>query len=415
MLTSLLAGFYPATVLASYLPVTSLKGSALSMGTEKLSLRKSLIVFQFSISLVFIIAATVIGKQIQYMNKAEKGFNPNAVITIQRWHDQTGKLKILAEYARQIKGVDKVIMQGNAPMGFAQRSGTYTFKGKQDITLHPILEIGDENYIPFYQMKMISGTNISHNDSLNEIVVNETMARAMGCRHPEEVVGKMLYGTTGGSEKAFPVVGVVADFHQGSFHDAILPAVILNFPLFKESIAIRLASSEKNAGEVRTVLSQIENKWKTLFPETPFNYSFLNESIGWLYGQEEKTSWLINVSTVITIFISCMGLFGLGMFTARRRTKEIGIRKVLGASVKDITTMLSKEFIKLIGLSIVIASPIAWYFMNKWLQDYTYRTVMSWWVFALAGISAILIGLITVSYQSVKAAVANPIESLRTE
>ena len=413
IITSLLAGFYPAIVLASYLPVISLKGSALSKDGEKLNLRKTLIVFQFSISLVFIIAATVISKQMKYMNNADKGFNPSAIITINRWNDRQGKLKLLAENMRQVHGVDKVLWQGNAPMGFAQRSGSYTFKGKQDVILQPTMEIGDETYIPFYQMKIIAGRNMVHSDSLNELVVNETMTRAMGFQHPLDAVGKMLYGT--GPVKAVPIVGVVADFHQGSFHDAIQPAVILNLSSFKQSIAIRLSGSEKNVSEVRFVLSHLESEWKKIFPDTPFEYSFLNESITWLYGQEEKTAWLINASTLITIFISCMGLFGLGMFSARRRTKEIGIRKVLGASVADITIMLSRDFVMLIILSIVIAAPVSWYFMNQWLQDYTYRTNLSWWVFFVAGISALLIGLITVSYQSIKAAVANPIKSLRTE
>ena len=415
ILTSLLAGFYPAIVLASYQPALGLKGSLLTKGGERLNLRKSLIVFQFSISLVFIIAATVIGKQMRYMKGADKGFNPSAVITIQRWREHTGKLKILADNIRQLHGVDNVLWQGNAPMGFAQRSIAYKFKGKQEIILQPIMEIGDENYIPFYQMKIVAGRNMAQGDSLNELVVNETMTRAMGFRNPMDALGKMLYGMGSGPEKAFPVVGVVADFHQGSFHDAIQPAAILNQPLFKQSIAIRLSGSEKNVREVKLVLSQIESKWKKIFPESPFEYSFLSESISWLYGQEEKTAWLINASTAITIFISCMGLFGLGMFSARKRAKEIGIRKVLGASVANITIMLSRDFVMLIVLSIIIASPIAWYFMNQWLQDYTYRTHLSWWVFLVAGISALMIGLFTVSYQSIKAAIANPVKSLKTE
>src|SRR5204863_8663028 len=192
-------------------------------------------------------------------------------------------------------------------------------------------------------------------------------------------------------EKAYPVVGVIADFHQGSFHDAIQPAVVVNNHAWNFSVAIKLNASEKNTAAVKTVLAGVETEWKKIFPDTNFEYSFLNESISWLYGQEEKTAWLVNAAMVITIFISCMGLFGLGMFTAERRTKEIGIRKVLGASVANIAAMLSKDFVILVLIAIVIASPVAWYFMNQWLQDFVYRTQISWWVFVLAGAMAVLI------------------------
>ncbi|HYM95024.1 MAG TPA: FtsX-like permease family protein, partial [Chitinophagaceae bacterium] len=158
-----------------------------------------------------------------------------------------------------------------------------------------------------------------------------------------------------------------------------------------------------------------EIQWKKIYPDESFNYNFLNEAITRLYEQEENTSWLVKIAMSITIFISCMGLFGLGMFTAQRKTKEIGIRKVLGASITDITTMLSRDFIKLVVIAFLIASPVAWYFMNQWLQDFVYRTNISWWIFAIAGLSAIMIALITVSYQAIKAAIANPVKSLRTE
>jgi putative ABC transport system permease protein len=159
----------------------------------------------------------------------------------------------------------------------------------------------------------------------------------------------------------------------------------------------------------------MEKQWEKIYPDEPFNYSFLNEAITWLYGQEQNTSWLINAAMIITIFISCMGLFGLGMFTAQRRTKEIGIRKVLGASVADIATMLSKDFVKLVLIALIIASPIAWYFMNQWLQDFVYRTNISVWIFVFAGFAAMLFAMLTVSFQAIKSAIANPVESLRTE
>ncbi len=413
--TTLLAGFYPAKVLASYLPVLSLKGTALQKGTEKLNLRKALIVFQFTISLIFIVGALVIGKQIGFMNNADKGFNTNNIITLTNWNDKDGKLKVLAQEIKQIKGVDKVLLQNHAPMGFAQMTSGFKYKGKEEISTQPLMEIGNDEYIPFYQMKLMAGRNMVHSDSLEELVINEAMAKELGFKNPREVVGKLLYYATGSNEKAYPIVGVIADFHEGSFHEAIQPAVIVNSPEWEYSIAIKLAASEKSTSDVKSVLSSIGTKWNKIYPDIPFDYSFLDESITRLYGQEEKTAWLVNVAMSITIFISCMGLFGLGMFTAQKRTKEIGIRKVLGASVANIAAMLSKDFIALILIAIVIATPIAYYLMHQWLQDFVYRTHITWWVFAVAGVGAILIALLTVSFQAIKAAVANPVKSLRTE
>src|SRR5450432_2928671 len=251
-------------------------------------------------------------------------------------------------------------------------------------------------------------------DSAQELVVNETMTKAMGFSNPQDAIGKLLY-MAGQVEKAYPVAGVIADFHQGSFHDAIQPAVIVNDPSFNHSVAIKLSTAEQNIHQVKAVVTSVEKEWKKLFPESDFDHSLLNESITRLYGQEEKTARLVNAAMFITIFISCMGLFGLAMFTAQRRTKEIGIRKVLGASVTDIAAMLSKDFVKLVVIAIAISLPVAWYFIHQWLEDFVYRASISWWVFALAGIAAIMIAVATVSLQAIKAALANPVTSLRTE
>jgi len=416
VMTAVLAGIYPARLLSSYLPVLSLKGVTLHKGTEKIGLRKALIVFQFTVSLIFIVAAIVIGKQVNFMQNADKGFSTDGIITINKWGDRQGKLQVFATNIQKLKGVDRILLQGNAPMGFAKMSNTLTYKdGKREVGVNSVTEVGDEGYIPFYKMKLIAGRNLLHSDSLKEFVVNETFTRALGCRSPQEAVGKEVSWKGPYGDRVYPIVGVVADFYQGSFHDAIEPATIGNMPDFKHSVAIRLTASEKDAKEVKTLLAGMEQEWKKVFPNDGFQYSFLNESITWLYGQEENTAWLINVAMGITIFISCMGLFGLGLFTAQKRTKEIGIRKVLGASVADITVMLNRDFVVLVLIAFVIAAPISWYFMHQWLQDFAYRTTMSWWVFALAGLSAVGVALLTVSWQALRAAVANPVESLRSE
>ena len=411
LVTTLLAGFYPARVLSSYLPVLSLKGEAGGQGNRHWNMRKGLIVFQFTISLLFIIGAIVIGDQIRFMRSSDKGFRTDAIITINKWRDPNGKLGTLAEHISQIAGVQQVILQGNAPMGFAHAGGTVKYRNGNEIALGVSIEAGDENFIPFYQMKLVAGRNLLHSDSVKELVINETAVRALGLSKPEQAIGKLIYQ----NNQSYPIVGVVADFHEGSFREAIQPMVIENEPRGKRSMAVKLATTGKQGSDAKAILTQIEQQWKDIYPEEPFNFSFLNESITWLYGQETKTAWLTNAAMIITIFISCMGLFGLSLFSAERRTKEIGIRKVLGASVGSIATLLSKDFIKLIIIAILIASPIGWYCMNQWLQDFAYRIHIGVWIFALAGVVAILIAMLTVSFQAVRAAIANPVETLRAE
>lgn len=413
--TSLLAGLYPARVLASYLPVLALRGSANVKGSDKINLRKALIVFQFTMSLVFIIGVLVIGKQIRFMTNADKGFNTDAIITIYNWSDHDGKLQVFAEYCKKIQGIDKVILQGTSPMGFAQNMDNFKLKGKDESIRQVLANIGNMDFVPFYKMKIVAGRNMFPSDSLREFVINEAFSRSLGFANPRDAIGQILYQIGYQSEKPYPICGVVADYHTGSFHEAIAPVVIENVPGRKNSVAIKLAGNEKNASQVKACLSNIEAEWKKVFPEMPFQYNLLNESISWLYEPEKRIIWLVNIAMGITIFISCMGLFGLGMFTAQRKTKEIGIRKVLGATVIQVVSMLAKEFVSLVFVSIVIATPIAWWLMQRWLQDFAYRTKMAWWIFALAGAISIVIAVMTVSYQAIKAAITNPVKSLRNE
>ncbi|MEP7376974.1 MAG: ABC transporter permease [Chitinophagaceae bacterium] len=409
--TTLLAGFYPAKVLSSHLPVLSLKGVVGTSGHRGTNLRKALIVFQFTISLVFIIGTLVIGNQLKFMRSKDKGFKTDAIITVNNWRDQSGRMKVLAEKIKQLPGVDKVIAQCIPPMGFADMSFNYTHKGKNELHLEVSTKMGNDEFIPFYKMKILAGRNMVHSDSLQELVINEAFSKVLGFKKPADAIGAFLFQ----DNKPYPIVGVIADFHQGSFHDPIKPVVIAHMPEWESSLAIGLLTKGRQVSDTKPVITAIEKEWKALYPEAGINYSFLDQSIGWLFEKDQQTAWLMNVATIITIFISCMGLFGLAMFTAQRRTKEIGIRKVLGASVLNITSMLSKDFVIQVTLAILIASPLAWFFMNRWLQDFAYRTTISWWIFALAGIIALAIALVTVSFQAIKVAVANPASSLRTE
>ncbi len=412
LVTTLLAGFYPAIVLSAYLPAQSLKG-VVKTSKEKWHLRKGLIVFQFSISLIFIIATLVIGNQIRYMRDSDKGFKTDAIVTIQRiWRDHSDKANGLAQSIKRIAGVEDVILEAFAPMGFPHMSGDIEYKGNDDIKFQVSYQPGNVGYIPFYEMKLLAGRNMFAGDSLKEIVVNQTFTKSMGFAKPEQAIGKSIICLGG---KYFTIVGVVADFHENSFHESVKPVVIVHMPDQEKGIAMKLASKGIQVSDAKLILAQVEKQWKKVFPEEPFQCSFLNESIRWLYDQETKTAWLMNVVMIITIFISCMGLFGLAMFTAEQRTKEISIRKILGASATSIMTMLSKDFVVLVVISLFIASPVAWYFMNDWLNDFAYRIHISWWVFVLAGSIAVFIALLTVSFQAVKAAIVNPVTTLRSE
>jgi len=411
LITSLLSGLYPAKVLSSYLPILSLKGSGIQKGIEKWWLRKGLIVFQFTISLIFIMGSLVIGNQIEYMLHADFGFRTDAIVYLYNWNwDNQGRsIKVFTEKMKHLPGVDGVVLQGSPPIGGPRIDVPVKFKGKTETELMVLINAGDEQFIPFYQMRLVAGRNIAQSDSLKEFVINVAYAKALGFKKPEEVIGRSLFW----NEKPYPVVGVVADYHEASFHEEIKPAAIGNMNILERCIGLKLAT--KGPRETKTILERIEKEWKEVFPNDLFDCRFLDDSIASYYEKEQKEARLMNLAMIITIFISCMGLFGVAMFTAKQRTKEIAIRKVIGAGVVGVTILLTRNFVQMIIIAFFIASPIAWYGMNQWLQGFAYRISIQWWVFVIAGMGALFIALITVSLLVIKAAIANPVNSLRTE
>lgn len=415
VIATLVAGFYPAKVLAGYLPVLSLKGSGAKKGGEKWTLRRGLIVFQFTMSLVFIIIALLMGDQIRYMLETDYGFKTYAIVTIGTSYgvyDTSGTIKVLEQEIRQLPGVSEVVREANAPIDGGSTNWILNRKGKEDISLGATMQFGNEQYISFYGMRLVAGRNIQRSDSLTGWVINETAARSLKFSHPADAVGQMLYYDKG---KGCPIVGVVADFHQNSFKEAIPPVVIGHVSGLEHFLGIKLASAGKSPEEVKKTLAAMEKMYKGLYPRERFSYTFMDEYIASLYETEQKTAALVRAVMVLSIFISCMGLFGLALFTARRMAAEISIRKVLGATTADIATLLNKGFITLVLLSLLIASPIAWWLTHRWLQNFAYRPPLAWWVFPLAGAAAVLIALLTVSFQSIRAAMANPVRNLRTE
>lgn len=407
--TTLLAGLYPARVLSAYSPVLMLKGAGIK--TEKGSLRKGLIVFQFTISLVFIICGIIVSNQLSYMLRQDFGFNADAVLKVNTSMGDMNKKQVFAEKLMQIPDVKDVSFQSFPPMGEQSAMIPLKYKGNNEVEMPVKLQAADEHFIPLYQIKILAGRNIVHSDSIREFIINQSFAKALGFTDVSEVVGKLLYL----GDNGYPVVGVVADFHQASYREPISPQVILSLPPAESGIAIKLAQSGKEEHDYRSSLNRIEQVWKSIYPNAPFDAVFLNETIARLYEQEQKTAWLIKFAMMTTIFISCIGLLGLSVFMAQKRTKEIGIRKVLGATVVQITSMLCLDFLVLVAIAILIASPIGAYLMHHWLQSYVYRVNISWWAFVIAGIAALLIALLTVIIQSIKAGQENPVNSLRNK
>lgn len=410
--TTLIAGMYPAWASSAYLPVESLKGSpgAQTHGGERL--RKTLIVFQFTISLIFIIGALVIGRQIRYMRTSDQGFDSDQVVTVSGGPGgDVDQMKVFAQTVRQLPGIRAAICEGTSPMGFQHIRGAMVYRGKEVDTIASLIQLGDVAFIPFYKMRLTAGRNFLPGDSVHEVVVNESYVHAMGLPSAADAIGKILYARN----TAYAICGVIGDFHEESFHEPIRPLVIRNMPEDQGEVAIRLASKGQQAASVKATLAEVTAIWKRLIPQTPIQYTFLNETIARLYEQERNTAWLIQVAVAISLTISCMGLFGLALFTASRRAREIGIRKVLGATGRGLVFLLIKNFLGPVLLALCIAAPIAWYWGAGWLAGFAYRTSLSGWIIVEAGLASLALAVLTVGVQALKVAQAKPALTLRTE
>lgn len=411
LVTSALAGFYPARILSGHSATSNIQGHTERFGKTWI-LRKALVVFQFSISLVFIIGCLVIARQLAYTREKDLGFHADAIVMINTPPgDSIAKASVAANKIRQLPGAAQVALQWVPPMTGNGRGRSIKLN-RTDTKETGVVQIaGNEDFIPLYQIKLIAGKNLEHSDSLKEFVINENLSKLMGCKTPADAIGKMLYW----DDKPYPVVGVVNDFHSRSFHEKIAPVCIVNRPDREGTIAVKLSSAGKQAAGVKVILAQIEKAWKSVYPNGTFDFQFYDESLQLLYEKDRQTATLMNTAMGIAIFISCLGLFALSLFTTEKRIKEISIRKILGAGIADIAWMLSFDFIILIVIALLVASPVAWIFMNKWLEGFAYRITVSWWMFFLAGAIAICITLVTISFHAMKAALANPVNSLRSE
>lgn len=416
LLTTLMAGLYPAKVLSASTPALSLKGTGMQKWNRGGYFIKGLIVFQFTISLVFIIATLVTGNQMRYMLNKDLGFNKDAIITIQTDAGYAADKKdVLAEKIRQLPDVAAVSVSEGTPVAKLHFFNPLTYKGKEEKGAATILEWGDANFASLYGIKIIAGRNIQSCDTIKEFLVNESCAKALGFIKPEDAVGKMVETMIPPGIVKRPIVGVMADFHSQSLHERLMPVFLTTSKEFTRLINVKFKTSGKQLSHFNTTVSKVELCWKQVYPQDPFVYNFFDETIAKFYEKEQQTAGLMNIAMVISICISGLGLFALATLTIKRRNKEVSIRKVLGAGVAQIIFILSKDTIKLVLIAIVVASPIAWYGMNQWLNGFAFRIEINWWVFVLAGAIAVFIALCTVSYQSIKASFTNPVDALRGE
>ena len=412
IVVSFISGIYPALVLAGFKPVLSLKNQLILPGKSSTLLRRSLVVFQFTTSIALIICTIVIAKQMHYFNSKPLGFNKDAVVEVAIPDTDSTKREAFRNLLSSQPGIQNLSFCLGAPIsdnGISTSMRAPELTGKSDYNVKILA--GDKNYLETYDIQLIAGRWFLGDEEKNKgtaLVVNEELVHTLGYKDPADALGKKI--TIGINDYQPLIIGVVKNFHTTSLHQPIVPAAMMPFPYFYYAAGIRI-----NPANMKGTLSGIAASFKKVFPENVYQFGFIDEQLAKLYNEETRNYNLFKAFSAISIFICCIGLWGLIAFVVVRKTKEIGIRKVLGAGIYNIVSLLSKDFFKLILIALLIASPVAWYFMHKWLENFAYRISISWWVFGLAGLFAIVIALLTISFQAIKAALANPVKNLRSE
>ncbi len=410
VLVSFLSGAYPGVLLSRIIPILALKGKLSHNDTGGASTRKVLVVAQFVISIFLIVATLIISKQIKYATQTDLGFDKESIVMLEVPENiDSQKYYDLKERLKQVVGVQNVsgcLTSPGAGNTFWDTTVKYNNRPERE-EFSISIKVGDEDYLNAFNIPLVAGRNFFKNDSITEMVVNEKFAEKVGVS-VDQVLGKTI--AVNGERIKATVVGVVKDFHDGNFTQEIKPVFIAPYVSWYDELGIKINHLNTSA-----TLSQLEKEWSQTFPKQVFDYRFLDERVAEQYETEQRYLSLSKVFSGLAIFIGCLGLYGLILFFVSHRTKEIGVRKVLGSSVGNILALFSADFLKLVLMAGIVATPVSWYLMEQWLQGYTYRTQIDWWIFALAIGSVMLITLLTISYQTFRAASANPIKSLRTE
>jgi len=416
IVVSLLSGFYPALVLSSFKPVMVLKNQIASYSgkTRNLWLRKTLTISQFVIAQIFIIGTILVSKQISYSLNKDLGFKKDAIVYMKTNYYDTVQSRrlVLIEKLRAIPEIAMVSLGNDPPSINSIWTSTMTYKdGKKEKETDVQVKLGDTNYLKLYNIKLLAGNNLPNSDTVRSMLINEAYMRFLGFKEPQQAVGKLIEW----NHKNVPITGVVSDFHQRSLHDPIKPLLFTTWKTQMRAINIALQPQNKEGTVWKTAISKIEKAWKQVYPNDDFDCIFLDDTIREYYTAEKNTSKLLMWATGLAIFISCLGLLGLVTYITHQRTKEIGVRKVIGASVMQIISLLSKDFLKLVLIAFIIAIPIAWWGGNKWLQNFSYKTNINIWIFMLGGAIMFAMALLILCLRTFKAAAANPVKSLRTE
>jgi ABC-type antimicrobial peptide transport system permease subunit len=409
---SFLSGLYPALILSGFKPVLVLKNQAVSDSskTRNAWVRKTLTVSQFVIAQFFVIATLMVSKQINYSLNSDLGFTTDGIITFDTPEDTIPKHN--QQLLNEINAIPEVQIAATGFYSPADNGASIVnviYAPMKDLKANIQIRWGDPNYLKVYQIKLLAGRDVEPSDTMKEFVINNTYAKLLGFQKPEDAIGKQLSF----QGKNMPIVGVMHDFHETSTRGQIDPLVFV--ASHGSTFHIRLKPNTAGGFEWKNGISKIQKAYKSIYPDADFSYQFVDQKIAGLYQSEQRTASLLKWSTGLAIVISCLGLLGLVIFTTNSRKKEIGVRKVLGASVMQITSSLSTDFMRFVLLAFIIAAPIAWWATYKWLQNFAFRTDISWWVFVLGGLAMLLLALFTLSLQTIKAAKANPMESLRSE